>query len=313
MTRAVALACLGTLVVGCGDRSVLEEAREPPPRVDVRTALVGRAEIDDVVAATGAVEALTAVRVASPVAGRVTALSLRPGDRVAVGELVARVVPVETEAALHGLAMLPPSEASSAATMRIRTGEIALRAPFAASVAERLRNPGEQVAAGDALVDLIDPRAVAVRAEVPLGARERVRVGMPVDVHGAAVASHGRVAALLPALTDPALTAPVRIAIEPAMPPPPVHAPVRCAIVVARFRHALVVPRAAIVARTSASRGSVVRVVRGVARRRGVAIGLHQDDRVQILGGLHPGDVVVTEGGWGLPDGATVVVRGDGR
>lgn len=310
MMRVVVVCGLALCLAACVGAPADEETEEPTPHVHVRTATAVRGATEDVVQATGAVEALTVVRAAAPVAGRITLLTARPGDRVSEGDVVARVVPLETQAVLQGLAMLGGGDASAPSLRAPHTGEVAVRAPFSGVVSDRARNPGEQVAAGDVLLELVDPHALAVRAEVPLSDRARLRPGMPARLQSGPVTVDGRVVAALPGLVPPTLTAPVRIAVTTPGAPLPVHAPVRCTIVVARHRHALLVPRSAIMARTSSTGGAVMRVERGVARRRRVALRPVDGEAVRIVGGLRSGDVVVAEGGWGLPDGAAVVVEG---
>ena len=46
----------------------------------------------------------------------------------------------------------------------------------------------------------------------------------------------------------------------------------------------------------------------GTAHRKPVTLGLVNVDKVQITGGLTPGDLVITEGAYGLEDGVKVKV-----
>src|SRR2546430_2604318 len=82
-----------------------------------------------------------------PVAGRVACVAVLAGDRLAAGQVGARVLPLANEAALHGFALLEGGgESSAVAGLRDRLGrqDIALTTPFAAMVAARPRNQGEQ-------------------------------------------------------------------------------------------------------------------------------------------------------------------------
>ena len=60
--------------------------------------------------------------------------------------------------------------------------DIPLRAPFAAVVAERLHNPGEQVAQNDVLLELFDPQSLYVLAQVPVESASRIRAGMTAEI-----------------------------------------------------------------------------------------------------------------------------------
>src|SRR3989475_9890060 len=105
MMRLMLTVLLALLAQGCGRGEEATETAAAPP-VRVRVVQARRGEISAVLEVTGEVEGLRILRLASPVAGRVTFLAARPGDRIAEGEVAARVVPLESEAALQGFAML---------------------------------------------------------------------------------------------------------------------------------------------------------------------------------------------------------------
>src|SRR2546428_2531945 len=105
MMRLILTVLLALLAQACGRGEEATETAAAPP-VRVRVVQARRGEISAVLEVTGEVEGLRVLRLASPVAGRVTFLAARPGDRIAEGEVAARVVPLESEAALQGFAML---------------------------------------------------------------------------------------------------------------------------------------------------------------------------------------------------------------
>ena len=317
MMRLMLTVLLALLAQGCGRGEEATETAAARP-VRVRVVQARRGEISAVLEVTGEVEGLRILRLASPVAGRVTFLAARPGDRIAEGEVAARVVPLESEAALQGFAMLEGAaalgveERRAVARLRSQSTDIPLRASFAALVADRFHNPGEQVAPADVLLELFDPHTLDVLAQVPLDASARIRPGMPVEIRGDGVRQTGRVVALLAALSPPALTLPVRVSLPVPPARPLLHAPVRCRIITARHRHALLVPRSALLASSAAARGTVMVAAGGAAVRTAVRLGLETDMEVEVRRGLAEGDLVVAEGGYGLPDRAPIeaVVRG---
>ncbi len=300
MTRLILTVLLALLAQACGRGDEATETAAAPP-VRVRVVQARRGEISAVLEVTGEVEGLRILRLASPVAGRVTFLAARPGDRIAEGEVAARVVPLESEAALQGFAMLEGAaalgveERRAVARLRSQSTDVPLRASFAALVADRFHNPGEQVAPADVLLELFDPHTLDVLAQVPLDASARIRPGMPVEIRGDGVRQTGRVVALLP--------------VPPAR--PLLHAPVRCRITTARHRHALLVPRSALLASSAAARGTLMVAAGGAAVRTPVRLGLRTDTEVEVRRGLAEGDLVVAEGGYGLPDRTPIeAVRG---
>ena len=134
---------------------------------------------------------------------------------------------------------------------------------------------------------------------------------MPVEIRGDGVRLTGRVVALLAALSPPALTLPVRVSLPVPPARPLLHAPVRCRIITARHRHALLVPRSALLASSAAARATVMVAAGGAAVRTAVRLGLETATEVEVRRGLAEGDLVVAEGGYGLPDRAPIeAVRG---
>src|SRR5262249_45373086 len=131
-------------LLGCAAPADRGEQTAPPVRV--RVATPHRGDIATTIDVVGETAALDVVRLASPIAGRITALAVLPGDRLAPGTIVARVVPLESEAAARGLDLLAsgtaPAAQEATTITRLRRQvlqrEAVLRAPFAAVVSSRL-------------------------------------------------------------------------------------------------------------------------------------------------------------------------------
>lgn len=304
---------LGFVLAACTQPTEEASSAAPAP-VNVRVVAVRRGEIAAVLTASGETVALSVLRLASPVAGRITDLAIQPGDAVEGGRIVARVLPIENEGALHGLGVLANAGALDAEerTMADRLArdvagrDVALRAPFAAVVAERLHNPGEQVAPSDALMELFDPRSLVVIAQVPVDAIRDVRAGQAVEISLAGRQTAGRVAAILTAVTPQALTVPVRIAPSEPLQPPLLHAAAECRIVVAQHVDTVLVPRTAVQASATDASGTVMVANGQHAERHSVRLGLRSADAIEILDGISPGDLVIADGGYALTDGSTI-------
>jgi multidrug efflux pump subunit AcrA (membrane-fusion protein) len=285
----------------------------------VRVVAVRRGEITDVLTASGETAALTTLRLASPVAGRITDLAVQPGDAVDAGRIVARVLPIENEAALHGFGVLANAGALDADERKmadrlardVAGHDVALRAPFAAVVAERLHNPGEQVAPSDALVELFDPRSLVVIAQVPVDASRDVRPGQAVEISLAGRRTAAQVAAVLAAVTPQALTVPVRIVPGEPLRPPLLHAAAECRITIARHADAVLIPRTSVQGSTAGAQGTVMVATEGHAERRSVRLGVRSADAVEVLDGLQPGELVLADGGYALADGAAIAPRAE--
>lgn len=305
------LACIA--VSAC--EPTTETAEEPPAApIQVRVAHVHRGEIRDVLTVTGQTEALSVLRMASPVAGRVTALDAHAGDHLDKGEVAARVIPLEDEAAMHGFDVLQHAAALNATEGKVARRlqqdlsghDIPLRAPFSAVVAQRLHNPGEQVAPTDVLLELFDPQSLYVLAQVPVESAARLSTGMPVDITAGDARASGRIVALVSALEPQTLTVPVRISLTAPLQPVLLHAAVECRITVARHADALVIPRSALVSSEVGDRGVVMVAVENHARQRAVRFGLHTQTDVEVTDGVAADEAVLVEGQYSLPDGTAI-------
>ena len=92
---AIACALLGCCALtSCSPPSETPESAAPQP-VRVRVVPVQRGDMSDVLAVTGETAALSTLRLASPVAGRITALSVRPGDHLTKDDVAAQVISLE--------------------------------------------------------------------------------------------------------------------------------------------------------------------------------------------------------------------------
>jgi membrane fusion protein (multidrug efflux system) len=303
-------------VAGCRKSEPHEDSEETEAAqpIAVRATPARRGDITETLDAIGETMALSTVRLASPIAGRATYLEARPGDRLAAGQVAARVLSLENEAALHGLELLKQSrsvtpaerERSDALRKELSGREIPVRAPFAAVVAERPKNPGEQVAQGDVLLELFDPRSLVVLAQVPTESSRRLKHGMPVEVTGSGIDGRGTVDALVPALSSATLTIPVRVLLEKQPDLPLLHAAVRCRITIDDHPNALLVPRAALISAGSESEGDVMVAANDRAERRKITLGLRTADVVEVVSGLSEGEPVISEGQYSLPDKAPI-------
>jgi multidrug efflux pump subunit AcrA (membrane-fusion protein) len=109
-----------------------------------------------------------------------------------------------------------------------------------------------------------------------------------------------------PAEVDPGTAAaPVRLAfVRPA--PIPAGTPVQVDIDAEEHRGVVIVPVSAIV--HEGNETAVFVVADNKAHRRVVETGLADDEHVEVKSGLKVGEVVITHGQSGLPDGATISV-----
>jgi multidrug efflux pump subunit AcrA (membrane-fusion protein) len=315
-TLRLTLACAVLRICALTACTQTPETAEAPvaPAVRVRVVPVQRGGISDVLTVSGETAALSTLRLASPVTGRITTLSVRPGDHLAKDEVAAQVISFENEAALRGFTLLDETTRLTAEerqlSRRLRrdlsSRSVPLRVPFAAVVADRLHSPGELVAQNDVLLEVFDPSSLYVIAQVPAEAAAQVRSGAPAEVDLGRQTVHGTVTALITALTAQALTVPVRIALNAPPEPALLHAAVQCRIRLAHDPHALIIPSSALVSSRVTRHGTVMVATEGRAQRRAVELGIRSPSRVEVVNGLSEGDLVLAEGQYALPDGTRI-------
>jgi multidrug efflux pump subunit AcrA (membrane-fusion protein) len=254
----------------------------------------------------------------APAAGRIEGFNLQNGDTVRRGQVVARVINREIEAAESGLVVarhLDPGESTALAASLKRNSSspaIAVTTPEDAIVAQRTVSSGQIVADLDPLADLLDPRSVYVEAAVPIADLANVRSGMAAVVTSPlqpGVRFEARVAAASPSFSPGGATAPVRIEFTGHDRITQAGAPAEIFVTTSDLPAAIVIPDVALFDDASASAHYIfVAGTDGRAHRTMVTVGVHDGTQTQIIAGLAPGAIVITSGGYALSDGLRVKV-----
>jgi len=307
-----------TAVFGCGGSGgAATDSPEPPvPTLAVSAAKAVVAPIQQETVLTGVTIALQHLTLRAPASGRITDFALQTGDMVRRGQIVARLINREEDAARAGVQVArgldPTGSASMAQSVkRWASGSgVPIAAPRAAVVSDRFVTSGQIVNEFDPIVDLVDPSTIYVEATVPIDQLSHVHTGMPATVTSPLAPGQSypaEVAALSPSFgvggtTSRArieFTSPARIIDSGAV--TDVH------VVTASDAAAIVVPEAALF--QDAARGNFYVFVAGsdgLAHRTVVVPGIRTASQVQITQGLKPGDIVITSGGYALSDGLRV-------
>ena len=316
------------------------QPRKPP---QVRVVAVWRATISHGLELTGSVEPYRVAHLASPAEGPVLDLRVREGDRVRAGEALLGIGRREGVDAL--IASLREELASEEENLRrtrhlveskviadeqlerasstvekvraqlIKAEEAALdyavTAPWDGVVARLLVREGQFVGPRVALLEIYDPSSLTIRAAVPERQAARIAATMHVEVRLDAFPDEilsGRILRAYPYLDPRLRSRTVEIALDREFDLlPGMFARLR--ILMETVDQAVVVPLEAIVLRPE---GPVVFVVEnGKAFRRSVETGIEEGNRLQIVAGLDPGDLVIVAGKEQLTHGAAVNLAGE--
>ncbi|HUZ06226.1 MAG TPA: efflux RND transporter periplasmic adaptor subunit [Candidatus Paceibacterota bacterium] len=184
---------------------------------------------------------------------------------------------------------------------------VAITAPFAGVVTKKWADVGDLAAPGKPLVNLEDPAALQLQADVPESLIGNVKLGDQLAVHLATVtnAMAGTVAEMSPVADPNSRTFVVKLDLPDA---PGLRSGQfgRVAVPVGEVS-AIRVPLSAVVQRGQME--IVFVVTDGRAHLRLVKTGARVGDEVEVVSGLNAGEPVVTDGAASLADGQPVTVK----
>ena len=194
-------------------------------------------------------------------------------------------------------------------TVEAQSGNTIIRSPFDGTVTERLHNPGDMVRADDAdpILRLIDPKQVQVMVTLPVAEVSRFVVGATARAiaEGQTQPDVLRVATR-PAPEHGAKTVDVTLAFDaPTALRPGTQVGVE--IDAEQRSNVPLVPVTAVL-KDNPAEPVVVVAAGNVAERRPVVIGLVDGENIEILSGLKPGELIITQGHSTLRDGTPISV-----
>lgn len=216
-----------------------------------------------------------------------------------------------TAASLDQQVALANAARASAQQARASIGDRVVRAPFSGWVSLRTVSPGAIVTAGTSIATVSDISRIKLDFTIPETRLSLIREGQAIRAVSAAWPDRpftGTIATIDPVI-DPATRA-VRIrailpnpdrALKPGM--------LLTVNVIAKQRQSLSVPELAVVG--DGEDRFVFVVEDGKAKRTKVDTGIRQNGLVEILGGVKPGQTVVTDGVVKLTDGVPVRLPGE--
>lgn len=314
---------------------------QPPPGVPVETAQIATGRVVDAIEAVGTIRSNEAVVIVPEIAGRITRIGFKEGDRVKAGAPLVQLEDTILKAELaQARSQLQLTEANyqriktladrGTATGRSRDEALAalqtaraavalaegkldrtvIRAPFDGVLGLRSVSLGGFVNPGDRIVNLEDLDPLKIDFRVPEVYLTAVRDGQPVEITVDALPGQtfrGEIYARNPVVDASGRSIELRARVPNAdgRLSPGLFARVR--VITDERPDALIVPEAAIV--PDRHEKFVYRVIDGRAVRTPVTLGARLPGRVEIVDGLDAGAVVVTAGQQKLRDGAPVAVQ----
>lgn len=189
-----------------------------------------------------------------------------------------------------------------------------VHSPIDGYISDRPLYPGEMASTTAPLLTVMDTSKINAKAHVPQSDAMLLRKGdkATIEVSGLEDKIPGTVSLISPAL-DPNSTT-VEIWVQAANPSQQLRpgTTVRLSINAQTVHDALVIPTAALLNASGDAAQVMVIDSQSVAQSRDVKIGIQNDQNVQIVSGLKPGEQVVSQGAYGLPDKTKVKVEKPG-
>ncbi len=324
---------------GDGEDGKEEEEKAPIP---VEVATVENRPVSAYIRSSANLVAENQVKVLSEVEGRVAQLTVEEGDYVRQGQILASLVRDDAEIGLKK-AELRESNAKAAfdrgedlkakelisqeefdkfkmeydlageelAEAQWTLEKTVIRSPFSGILSERMLQVGQHIRPGDELFQVTDVDPLVARIFLPerdvLGLEEGRDVMIVLNADES-VRFSGRVRQISP-IVDVA-TGTIKVTVEANDTPGGVRPGSFVGVHIVRETHpdALVVPREAVLRELQKAH---VFVTDGeIATKREVTLGLEEDEVVEALSGLEPGDRVIVAGQGGLKDGSLIKVLG---
>lgn len=200
------------------------------------------------------------------------------------------------------------ADADAAERLLARTS---VSAPISGAVQAIHVNPGEQVSAGDPLIQVVNAQTLTFVAVVPAPVLARLRTGMPatVSIEGASETAVGMVQGISPAVDTVSNAGTVVISLPRFPPAFRAGSGATARVILGVHRHALIVPDSAVVVLGATPTVFVVQpdsTVKALA----VVLKVRSGTMIEVVGDVKAGDRVVTTGAYGLSDGMHVLPGG---
>ena len=189
-----------------------------------------------------------------------------------------------------------------------------IRSPIKGVVTDRPLFAGESAAAGTPLLTVMDTSALIAKLHIAQRQAQQLTLGAAatITVPGIEEPVAAKVSLISPALDPGSTTVEIWLRLENPKGSFKAGTPVHVSITGVTVPNALLVPTAAIQAGTDGTTRFVTVIAPdSTAHKRIVILGIQTPDETQILSGLTPSDMVITDGGYGLDDGTKVKIGTD--
>jgi multidrug efflux pump subunit AcrA (membrane-fusion protein) len=186
-----------------------------------------------------------------------------------------------------------------------------VRSPIAGFITDRPLYPGEMASTAAPLLTVMDISQVIAKAHIPQSDALQLHKGdaATISLAGLEKPINGKVSLISPALDPNSTTVEVWVQASNTDQLLRPGTTAQIAITAQTVKDALVVPAAALLNAKGDAAQVLVVDSQSQAMSRDVKTGISTGQQVQIVSGLKPGEMVVTEGAYGLPDKTKVKIE----
>jgi multidrug efflux pump subunit AcrA (membrane-fusion protein) len=186
-----------------------------------------------------------------------------------------------------------------------------LRSPITGFITDRPLYPGEMASTAAPLLTVMDISQVVAKAHIPQSDALQLHKGdaATISLAGLEKPINGKVSLISPALDPNSTTVEVWVQAPNTDQLLRPGTTAQIAITAQTIKDALVVPSAALLNAKGDAAQVMVVDSQNQASSRDVKTGIQTGQQVQIVSGLKPGEVVVSEGAYGLPDKTKVKIE----
>jgi multidrug efflux pump subunit AcrA (membrane-fusion protein) len=194
------------------------------------------------------------------------------------------------------------------ATAQVGYSEI--RSPINGVVTDRPLYAGESPAAGAPLITVMDTSSLLAKAHIAQALAQKMKIGDDASLVVPGVKDHvdAKVMLISPALDPGSTTLEIWLKVDNKKGAFKVGTPVKVSITGRTVDKALKVPVSSILTAQDGSKSVMVVGTDNEAHKKAVELGIQNGDDVQITKGLTTSDMVITNGSYGLDDGAKVKI-----
>ena len=191
-----------------------------------------------------------------------------------------------------------------------QVGYSEIRSPINGIVTDRPLYAGETPAAGAPLLTVMDTSALLAKAHIAQSLAQQMKIGDEASliVPGVNDPVDAKVTLISPALDPGSTTLEIWLKVDNKKAALKVGTPVKVSITGRTVEQALKVPVSSILTAQDGSKSVMVVGTDGAAHKKAVELGIQDGDDVQVTKGLAASDTVITNGSYGLDEGAKVKV-----